>query len=75
MYEIVIASDDEHEKVYAEIYFQEKFVVLLSQKEGSGNLKLEFPDCNLNQEAITKIIPLNNFINLIEKAKLKLIGN
>ena len=29
--EVVIASDDEHERVFAEIYFNGRFVALVSQ--------------------------------------------
>jgi hypothetical protein len=75
MYEIIIASDDVHEKVYAEIYFQGKYVALLNQEQGLDNLEIEFPDCNImDQQMVTRAIPLKKLIYLIDNAKFKLMG-
>ena len=76
MFKIIIASDDIHEKVFAEIYYHEKYVALINQEKGIDELELEFPDCdNIDLQFIIRIIPLNEFINLIQEARLKLEGN
>ncbi len=76
MFKIIIASDDNHEKVFAEIYFHEKYVALINQEKGIDELELEFPDCdNMDQQFIIRAIPLKEFIGLIQEARLKLTGN
>lgn len=41
--EINIADDEFHEKVFAEVLYEDKLLVVLSQEDESGELLLEFP--------------------------------
>ena len=74
MYKIIVASDDIHEKVFVEMYYHDKYVALLNQEKGIDEIEIEFPGCiNLDQQLILRTIPLKEFINLVNEAKLKLV--
>lgn len=70
----LIASDPDHEKVYAEIYFGEKFVALISQEAGPESLMLELPGCELDQEQIIRNVNLEGFIVALRSAADRLLG-
>ena len=67
-FDFLIADDSEHEKVFVEIYYNEKYVALISQEEGIDKLLIEFPGNDLNESAIIRSLPLNEFLNLIDEA-------
>ena len=64
-YGIVIASDDKHEKVVAEIYFDDLFIALLSQEEGLDKLVLELPGVGMNEALILRRIPMTEFQHML----------
>ena len=70
----MIASDDDHEQVFAEIYFAEKFVALVSQEEGINQLKVEFPGSNLDENMILREISMDGFLSALKEARSRLIG-
>lgn len=72
--EIIIASDDSHEKVIAEIFLEGKFVALLNQDKGPACLEIEFPGPGLVEEQIARKVNLDQFVSAIETAKAKLFG-
>lgn len=71
-FDYLIASDDTHEKVFIEIYYQKKFVALISQENGLDNLEIEFPGTNLVESLIIKKLPLSEFLDLVAQATKKL---
>lgn len=72
-FKIVVCSDLDYEQLIAEIYYEEKFVALVSQEEGPSSLKLEFPGQNQNEEAIIRRVDLKGFQEALEAAKNKLV--
>lgn len=73
-FEILIASDSNYEKVFAEIYYDKKFVALVSQENGIKNLNIEFPDNTVDQNQVAKKIDYDQFIAALGVAKSKLTG-
>ena len=71
---IIIASDPEHDKVFAEIQFDNRFVALVSQEDGPGQLKVELPGLGLDEACVLRIVPLGEFVTALEKAAEKLIA-
>jgi hypothetical protein len=68
-YNIIVASDDKYDKVVIEIYYNEKFVGLISQEEGKDKLQIEFPSIDVKENVVIRKIPLNEFLKIIEEAK------
>ena len=73
-FSVMIASDVEHEKVYAEIYCDEKFVALVSQERGLEYKVLELPGPDLVEERICREVDLAGFLQAIQLAIRKLSG-
>lgn len=67
-YNFLIANDYEHEKVFVEIYFDDKFVALINQENGLNNLEIEFPGEGLVEDLIVRKLPLKTFLELINEA-------
>ena len=72
MREIIISSDSNHDKVYAEIYYKDKFVALVSQENKARGLEIEFPGTDVDQNLVSRNIPLNKFKELLERATAEL---
>ena len=70
-FKITIASDGEHERVFAELYYGEKFVALVSQ-EKDGVLEIEFPSAEMDPSMILRKIDLSSFQAALISAALKL---
>ena len=68
----MIASDPSYEKVFAEIYFDERFVALVSQEEGTENMKVEFPGNDVKEDMILRKVQLRDFQNALDEAVKKL---
>lgn len=73
-YEITIASGPDHEEVFAEIYFDKLFVALVSQEEGIGNMRIEFPDKNVKEDMVVRKVKLKGFQEALQEAARRLIG-
>ena len=71
---VMIASDEDHEKTYAEIYCNGKFVALVSQEHGLEHKKLELPGAGLVKELISRRVDLEGFRQALELAARKLDG-
>lgn len=71
-FDFLIASDSEHEKVFIEIYYNAKYIALISQENGIDDLLIEFPGNNLKESEILISLPLNEFLSLIDEAVKKL---
>ena len=67
-FSVMIASDLDHEKVYAEIYCNDKFVALISQEGPSTDKVLELPGPGLEEEQICRQVDLKGFLNALQLA-------
>lgn len=57
-FSIIIASDQEHEKIFAETQFDNKFVAVVSQERGTENLEVELPGLNLSEACVLRTVCL-----------------
>jgi len=71
-FDFLIASDDEYEKVFIEIYYEGKFVALINQEKGLDNLEIEFPGVDVIESLIIRRLPLKEFLDLVNQAAEKL---
>lgn len=55
-FRVSIASDQEHEKVVAEVYFGDKFVLLVSKDHETPIVEL--PGTALDESCVARMIPL-----------------
>lgn len=65
-----IASDQKHEKVVAEIYQGNKFVVLVSQDHATP--LVEIPGHGFDESCISRVIPLKELQDALEIAVRRL---
>lgn len=73
-YEVIIADDLNHGKVFAEIHRNNKFLALISQEDGPDRLKVELPGPGLDESQIVRQVPLAEFITMLGHAAKKLVG-
>ncbi len=59
----------------AEIYYQGKYIALINQDNGKDNLLIEFPNSDVNESNISRQIPLDVFLELVEEARKGLLDN
>ena len=61
--EINVSSDRSYEKLIVDIYYQGRFLALLSQDEGEDAVKIEFPDYQSDDEKapVARKVPLKVF--------------
>ena len=69
-FRIEIASDQEHEKVVAEIYQDDKFVALVSQDDETPIV--EIPGPGLDEAYISRTIPLQALRDALDAAVQRL---
>ncbi len=70
---ILIASDVDYEKLIAEMYIDEKFIGLISQEGGIGNLLVEFAIGDQDEGAIFQKIEYEVLLATLLKAKTELL--
>jgi hypothetical protein len=70
---ILIASDVDYEKLIAEMYIDEKFIGLISQEDGIGNLLVEFAIGDQDEGAIFQKIEYEVLLAALLKAKTELL--
>jgi len=68
-FRISVGDDQEHEDLTAEIYYQDRFVAMLTQEKGYTNIEIElYPP----PEDEKWCFPLDDFLKAIEFAKKRL---
>ena len=70
--EILIASDDEHERCFAEIYVDGRFLANISDEDPENGPDIELPGVGLVEEVIIRSVPLAVFQRGIELALKRL---
>ncbi len=73
-FEVIIASDPEHEKVFAEIQLGGKYIASVSQEDGPNRLVVELPGPGLDERYVLRQIPYKDFVFWLEEAAKKLCG-
>ena len=73
-FRIMIASDDDHERVFAEIYLDDKFVALVSQEHGPGEEEVELPGGGLDESLVRRNVPLRGLEKALLRAAQRLKG-
>lgn len=73
-YNVIIASDLDHETVFAELRLGDKVIACISQEEGPDQLKVEFPGPGLVEAYVLRQVPLDDFVELLEAGARKLVG-
>ena len=71
---VTIASDEEHDKVFAEIFCGEKFVALVSQEKGVDRLEIEFPPAGIDEKLIMRAVDMEGFQQALVAAMKRLRG-
>jgi len=71
-FKVMIASDLDHDRVYAEIYCDDRFVALVSQEQGLESAVLEIPGPGLAEEQICRQVDLDAFIEAVNLARSRL---
>jgi hypothetical protein len=72
-YNVIIASDPDHEKVFAELRYGDKVIACVSQENGPDRLNVELPGPGLVEAYVLREVPLNDFICLLESGARKLL--
>jgi hypothetical protein len=73
-YNIIIADDPNHEKVFAEIRSGYKVIASISQEAGPDQLQVELPGPDSDEKCILRHVPLADFLALLQAAARKLLG-
>lgn len=68
-FRISVGDDDDHEDLTAEIYFDEKYLALVSQENGLEMVQVELQRC---PDSAAWIFSLDSFLEVLEKAKHRL---
>ena len=71
---VIIASDPDHERVYAEVSCDDKFVAVVSQETGRDHFRVELPGLGLDENQVGRNVDLAGFIRALEAAAKKLAG-
>jgi len=73
-FEVILASGPDHERLTAEIFFDDKFVALVSQEQKLGEFNLELPSLGLDESLIQRKVELTGFQEAITLARKRLTG-
>lgn len=71
-FELLLASPPGYRNLVAEVYFDGKFVALVSQERGDGLFDLEIPGCDLVQTELARRVDLQGFVETLELARDRL---
>jgi hypothetical protein len=74
-FQIVIASPPDYENLVAEIYYEDKFVVLVSQERALGAFDIETRMTDVQEDQVTRRVELQGFIEAVNRACAKLRGD
>ena len=72
-FEFLLASPPEYAELVAEIYYDGKFVALISEERGRGNFEIETPGIGLDENQVVRRVDLNGFMATVQKAKNRLL--
>jgi hypothetical protein len=70
----VVADDPDHEHVFIEIYYKDKYVGRILQEKGRENEEFETADADLDQSLVERVIPLKALLDALPVALQRLRG-
>ena len=73
-FETMIASPPDYDNLVAEIYFDGKFVAIVSQEKGIGIFDIEIPSIRPVETLVAHKVELHGFLEAIEAACKRLKG-
>lgn len=73
-FSIVLSSDLSYEKLVAEIYFNGKFVALVSQEQGIDHPMIEFACETDDRNLVERKVPFDGFVEVLDAAVYRLKG-
>jgi hypothetical protein len=71
-FEVILVSAPEYRALAAEIFFNGKFVALVTQERGLDRLELEIPQMNVDESKVIRKVPINGFLDCIAIARERL---
>jgi len=74
LFKYVVASDEKYEKVFVEIYCDDKFIALINQENGPHDLEIEFPSSEFEEKFLLRKIKYKDFVKAIKEASKILLG-
>lgn len=74
-FELLLASPPEYDGLVAEIYYDGRFVVLVSQERGPGLFDVETPGCKLVEAKVLRRVDLRGLVVALEEACQRLANN
>src|SRR5690349_3718139 len=69
---ILIADDPQHERCFAEIYVDDRFLAIVSDENPESGPTIELPGIGLDEERVTRSVPLAVFQRGVELALKRL---
>ena len=73
-FEVILASSPEYEALTAEIFFDGKFIALISQEHGVDHMMLETAGISLDESQVCRKFDLTEFFQVVERARQRLKG-
>lgn len=73
--EILLSSDSDYDELTAEIFYNDKYIALLTQDDGVGSLKVVFPANDVDENMILRKIDLDILEQALVLAKGKLTSS
>jgi hypothetical protein len=74
-FEVILASPPEYERLTAEIFYNGKFIALISQERNEGEFDIETPGIGLDESQILRKIDLADFQDAVVLACRRLNGD
>lgn len=71
-FEVILASPPEYERLTAEIFYDGKFIALISQERNEGEFDFETPGAGLDENQILRKIDLTGFREALDLAYRRL---
>lgn len=71
-FEILLASPPDYQELVAEVYYDGKFVALVTQEHGPGIFDVETPGDNVMESKVARRVELHGFMTALETACLRL---
>lgn len=73
-FDMLLASPHDYQRLVAEIYYDGKFLALVSHERSPDEFDVETPGVECVQSMVTRKVDLQGFIDMLEKARQWLAG-
>ncbi len=72
---LVVADDEDHDGAFVEIYINDKFLALVTNRKNSNDITVEFPISGLDESTITREAKYEDLLEALDLAVKKLQCN